>query len=268
MRKSRHKMPRLPRRIEPDFWAGLLNARQLIVSAFTILLACLNPVYGSGADRAFVAGSQAYQRADFEGAVEAFRQSATMHPASGTYQNLGLAEWHNNHVGPAILAWEQALWLDPFNKSVRNNLRFARKAAQVDAPDLSWHEVISGWLPVNWWSWIISSSLWLAVGAVVLPMVLRRPKASWHQALAAFGLMLFLLSLPAQFGVQSRAHIGFILEKATPLRLTPTDEAQMITQLSPGESVRSVRTRGDFTLIRTSRATGWIRQKQVGWLSR
>ena len=113
---------------------------------------------------------------------------------------------------------------------------------------------------------MISFSLWLAVGAVVVPMVLRLPKASWHQALGAFGLMLFLLSLPAQFGIHTRARLGFILEKGTPLRLTPTEEAQTITQLAPAEPVRCLRARGNFILVRTSRASGWIERNKVGLL--
>jgi hypothetical protein len=256
-----------PRRTE----TFLKNVSQLLLPLFflicgLVLLTTSSSAIAGAANPSFVAGIQAYKSSDFESAASFFRQSGLLRPASGTFQNLGLAEWHNNRIGRAVLAWEQALWLDPFNRAARNNLRFARKAAQVDAPDLAWYEVISGWLPGNWWSWIISSSLWLAVGAVVLPMVFRRPKAFWHQALAAFGLMLFLLSLPAQLGVHTRTNVGFILDKGTPLRLTPTQEAQTLTQLAPGESVRWLRARGNFILVRTSRANGWIERNKVGLL--
>jgi len=215
-------------------------------------------------DASFISGTQAYKAADYLSSAAAFRQSATLHPGSVTLQNLGLAEWQRGKVGQAILAWEQALWLDPFNESARVNLRFARKAAQLEAPELSWNEAVSTWLPVNWWAWLAGLSLWLAVGMGTLPGVLRRPKAAWHQALAAFGVMVFLLSVPAHLGVRTRSRFGFVLEKDTPLRLTPTLEAQAITRLSPGDPVRRVRARGNFVLVRTSRATGWIRPEQLG----
>jgi hypothetical protein len=213
-------------------------------------------------DAPFISGTQAYKASDFDGSAAAFRRSAALQPASGTLQNLGLAEWQRAKVGPAILAWEQALWLDPFNQSARVNLRFARKAAQLEAPDLSWNEVVSGWLPINWWAWLAGMSLWLAVGMGTLPGVLRLPKAAWHQALAAFGVMVFLLSVPAHLGVHSRSHLGFVLKKDTPLRLTPTQEAQAITRLSAGEPVRSLRTRGNYVFVRTSRSTGWLARDQ------
>jgi hypothetical protein len=241
------------------------NVLSLLVFSFSALLVSAGP---AAPEREFFReGVNAYRAAQYEAAAKNLRESALLHPASGTYQNLGLSEWQRNQTGPAVLAWEQSLWLDPFNQSAHNNLRFARKVAQIDAPDLSWEEVISTWLPVNWWGWIVCFSLWLAIGAISAPIFLRRPKASWHQGLAAFGLMLFLLSLPAQFGVHRRERIGFVMEKGTALRLTPTLEAQTMSQLAAGEPVRWMRTRGDFLLVRNNRATGWVQRKQLGFLT-
>jgi len=249
-----------------------LGMQKGFISWLSLLLVSFYPFFASEARGAshetlFRDGANAYRAADYETAAKILRESVLRYPASGTYQNLGLTEWQRSQPGPAVLAWEQSLWLDPFNQSARNNLRFARKAAQLDAPDLSWDEVISTWLPVNWWGWIVCLSLWLAFGAISIPIFLRRPKASWHQSIAAFGLMLFLLGLPAQFGVHKRERIGFVMEKGTALRLTPTLEAQTTSQLFPGEPVRCMRSRGEFLLVRSNRSTGWVQRKQLGFLA-
>jgi len=55
-----------------------------------------------------------------------------------------------------------------------------------------------------------------------------------------------------------------VLQKETPLRLTPTAEAQPLTQLAAGEQARLVRKRGNYVLVRTSRASGWIDSAQFG----
>ena len=99
---------------------------------------------------------------------------------------------------------------------------------------------------------------------VLLPGILRQRKATWHQAVAALALMVFLLSIPALFGVQTRARIGFVLQKDTPLRLTPTQEAQDITRLAPGEPARRLRAHGRYILIRTGRTLGWVERDQFG----
>jgi hypothetical protein len=212
----------------------------------------------------FKAGTTAYRDGDYPQAAEAFRKSVALQPASGALQDLGNAEWESHRIGPAILAWEQALWLDPLNHAARQNLLFARKTAQLEEPDLAWYEVISTWLPAAWWAWIPGAGLWLAVGMAVLPGILRRRKATWHQAIAACGLMVFLLSAPAHVGVETRSRIGFVLTPDAPLRLTPTQDAQVITTLAPGEPVRWVRARGKYVLVRTNRALGWIMANEFG----
>jgi tetratricopeptide (TPR) repeat protein len=240
--------------------------RGVRTSALGFLLAPLLSLaaLASSPDTLFQTGVAAYRAADYTRAAEAFRQSVTVQPASGTLQDLGNAEWQCRRAGAAILAWEQALWLDPFNESARQNLRFARKTDQLEAPELAWYEVISTWLPVAWWAWIPGASLWLAVGMAALPGILRRRKATWHQAIAAVALMVFLLSIPAIFGVHTRARIGFVLQKDTPLRLTPTLEAQAVTRMAAGEPARWVRAHGNYVLLRTNRALGWVEREQFG----
>jgi len=245
---------------------GLRPSFGLRYSAFGFLLVLLLSLsaVASSPDALYQTGVAAYRAADYAQAAKAFRQSVTLQPSSGALQALGNAEWQQRRTGDAILAWEQALWLDPFNEFARQNLRFVRKTAQLEAPELAWYEVISTWLPVSWWAWIAGGSLWLAVAMVLLPGILRQRKAAWHQAIAAVSLMVFFLSIPALFGVQTRARIGFVLQEDTPLRLTPTLEAQPVTRLAPGEPARAVRTRGRYILIRTNRTLGWVEQAQFG----
>lgn len=212
----------------------------------------------------FLDGIEAYRTGNFTNAAANFRQSAFAQPASGAFQNLGNAEWQLGHAGEAILAWERALWLNPYDANAKNNLRFARDTAQLEAPELRWYETGSTWMPKNFWAGMTAASLWLVVGMVTLPTVFRWRKAGWHQALAALGLGIFLLSLPASFGVWTRSRIGFIMEKNIPLRLTPTAEAEAVTRLAAGEPARLVRAKGKYLYVRTSRNAGWVEREQLG----
>ncbi len=210
----------------------------------------------------FSSGVSAYEAGDYPEAARLFRQAAETQPASGTLVNLGLAEWQRGRVGEALIAWEQARWLNPFEFRARNNLQFARTRAQLESAELTWYEVASMWLPANWWASIVTGSLWFVVGLLTLPVVLRWRKAPWQQALAALGLGVLLLSLPAHIGVLTRTQLGFVVEKDVPLRLTPTAEAETVTRLAAGEPARRLRTRGDYVFIRSNHATGWVRQAE------
>ena len=195
-------------------------------------------------------------------AATAFGNAAKPHPSSGTLVDLGLAEWQSGHAGAAILAWEQARWINPYDLRAAANLDFARQVAQVEAPELKWYEAVSTILPPATWMWLTALTLWAILGLMILPGVLRRRRTGWHQWLAALAFGIFLFSLTADFGVTSRSNIGFIVRKNTQLRLTPTSEADSVSTLASGESARRLRTRGNFVFIRTPAASGWVAQDE------
>jgi len=216
------------------------------------------------AEQSFQAGIRAYEAGDFSTAAQAFQNSAGMQPAAGTYQNLGNAEWQQGRLGPAIQAWERALWLSPGDVNAHGNLDFARTAGQLEAPELTWYEVVSTWLPSGWWAMLTAVSLWLVADLLALPGIFRRRRTGWQQALAALGLTLFLLTLPAHYGWHTRARIGFVLEANLPLRLTPTEQAQEITRVGAGEPGRCERTQGGYCYVRFHNTAGWLRREEFG----
>jgi tetratricopeptide (TPR) repeat protein len=229
------------------------------------LLALLQNCFASGDDR-FRAGVAAYDAGQYEPAAQAFRGSLAGQTTAGTLLNLGLADWQCGRPGGAILAWEQAAWLDPFDSAAANNLLYAREAAQVNPLEMTWYEEASTWLPANWWTWLAGGSLWLAVALVTLPGFFRIRKADWHQTVSALSLAVFLLGLAPSIGIVTRSKIGIVVENNTVLCLTPTQSAEVIASLPPGEPVRELRQRGDFLFVHAQSGDGWIERRQIGFL--
>lgn len=214
----------------------------------------------------FREGVAAYDAGQFEKSAQIFRNALTGQVAAGTLLNLGLAEWQCGRPGEAIIAWEQSVWLDPFNADVRKNLLYAQQTIQVNPPELTRCELASTWLPASFWTWIAGGSLWLAVALVTLPGFFRMRRAGWHQTLAALALGIFLLSIPPNIGVFTRAEIGVVTGKNVLLRLTPTNSAEAVSSLATGEPFRQLRRRGDYFFIHTQYGNGWIGRRQVKFI--
>jgi hypothetical protein len=210
----------------------------------------------------FTAGMTAARAGEIREAAAAFENAAAQQPASGTLDNLANEEWQRGHAGVAILAWERARWIDPFDEHAAQDLRFARAVAQLDEPQLKWFEAASTRLPAAAWLWIAGASLWLILGAMILPGVFRRRKSGWQQTLAALGICIFAFSLVANLGVLSRAQIGFVVKRDARLLLTPTREGEIVSTVADGEAARILRKHGDYFLVRTTSATGWIDRSQ------
>ena len=235
-----------------------------IIVFLAILLQGVGQTVFSATNDLFLRAVGAYEAGGFSEAARTFRKAAEREPASGTLVNLGLTEWRRGRAGQAIVAWEQALWIDPFDARAKGNLNYARQFTGVESPDLTWFERASAWLPVNDWTWIAGASLWLGIGLSVLPRVYRWRRSGWHQAVAAVSFGVFLLSLPALVGVVTRTRIGFVVQRDAPLRLTPTAEAEAVVKLNAGEPLRAQGIRGDYVFVRTTHGQGWIERGQFG----
>lgn len=218
----------------------------------------------ASAGQFFRDGTAAYQSGQYDEAARLFKKSVEEEPAAGALLNLGLSEWRLGRNGLAVWSWQQAEWLDPFSKAAKDNLNYARESAQINVPELAWYEKASTWLPANWWAWLGGGSLFFTVAMLTLPGVLRLRRAGWHQACAAMGCAVFLLSVPPSIGSVTRANVGVVLEKNSPLLLTPTKEGEVILSLPEGEMVRELRSRGKYVFVRTQSAAGWVEGDQIG----
>ena len=236
------------------------SERRHLFVAVTIALLLFGMLNEVQAASLFQDALEASRSGDPDKAAQLFRESAAQQPAAGTLLNLGITEWRQGHAGAAVLAWEQALWIDPGNKNVRESLEFARQTAQIESPELAWYEAVSIRLPARVWAWLSALSLWVVAGMITLPQVLRWRKAAWHHGLAAVALGIFLLTIPAHFGITSRSQMGFVLEKETALRLTPTQDAESLASLTAGDPARQIREQGEFVFVKTSRGTGWLKR--------
>ena len=245
---------------------GFTNRWALVLWA-AIYLGAAFRVHGSSTDL-FQQGITNYLAGDFAKAADYFQGVAVKSATSGAWHNLGNTQWQLGKAGLAVLAWERARWIDPYHARARANLAFARKTSQLEPPELAWHEICSTWLPTHWWPWLAAFCFWGSTALLILPSALRWGRSDWHQGLASAGFAVFLLTLPALAGIQSRAKLGVVLDAPTPLRLAPAQHAQFIGKLNAGETVRQERRRGTFYYVRTGNdLAGWVEANQVGWIA-
>jgi len=243
-----------------------VNLKMSTFPAVLLALLVIAQSCPAAGDARFRAGVAAYQAGQFELAAQEFNDALAAGTGSGTLLNLGLANWQCGRCGEAILAWERAGWLNPFDRAATENLRFARQTASVNPLELTWFEETSTWLPANWWTWLAGGSLWLAVALVTLPGFFRVRKSGWHQTVSALSLGVFLLSLAPSVGIVTRSNLGIVFDQPALLRLTPTQSAEVIATLPPGEPVRALRQRKDFLFVHTQNGNGWVERRQIGFL--
>ncbi|MBN1755298.1 tetratricopeptide repeat protein [bacterium] len=100
-----------------------------ISTIFIILVFLALPEYADAQSNVdlYNQGNDAYRDGNYELAIELYQQAlqgGAKHPA--IYYNLGNAYFKANRIGPAILNFQRALILSPRDKSIKNNLEYAK----------------------------------------------------------------------------------------------------------------------------------------------
>lgn len=101
--------------------------------AICILLLLCTAIAAHAQANIFDGPNELYRKGDFKGAVKGYENILTRHKLESAelYFNLGNAYYKLNQVAPAIYNYEKALLLNPDDKEIRNNLKFAQKL-QID----------------------------------------------------------------------------------------------------------------------------------------
>ena len=237
-----------------------------------ILLLVLCSVTLGGQD--FLARAQdAMQKGEWEQALVALDSLAAAGRVSPSlYQAQGNAYVETGDLGRAILAFERGLRLQPGNKGLKNNLRYARGEAGITRPRL---EEFFG---VRAWRWAgaalgVASARWLALAFWMLAVLaagawyLYRRELTESRRFALLPLAGLFLALAFTFYqlASSRAALlserdeAILVAERAALRVAPGAEATLEEELSAGLKLRVLDEFGEYTKVSLeSGRQGWL----------
>jgi len=237
----------------------------LPVSMFLLILfSCIMP---TGTLRAqdrqdhdfFTSANQAYLRGQYADALALYRQTAEQAGYSAALlYNMGNCYARLQKTGPAILVYEQARFLAPFDPDIRTNLSLVRSRANLPDPQHTWWQ--KGLALLNADQWLMASAAMLAASVLLLGSALvvrnRRPGRF---------IIASLLCLCASLALAAAALHGYrfinqdVLLVDAQLRISPFQDAAGIGKLQAGRIVRETKQHRGYVLIRTADGRkGWV----------
>lgn len=195
------------------------------------------------------------------------------------YSNLGNACLQSGQIGRAIAAYENALKWNPENDSIRTRLWLARDQVNESSDhDLSWElwaqRAIS---PVLFKHWGSSQLRWTVIALAVVFWVLlislrigqvapetrrvARSMASLLVVVAVGGSVVWWLATSAV----SRPSAGYIAADQVTVRTGDADSFPALIEWSnaDGKQVEVVQSRGQWMLVRTASAEGWVPRGKI-----
>lgn len=173
--------------------------------------------------------------------------------------NLGNEHARREETGPAVLAYERALAIDPHDADARANLEQARKDAGLHRePPATWRRPLA-LLGTNEWAWTGLAALVVLAGLVFL----RRTFPGRRATVAT----LTVLALVAAVGAFARADDldrAVVVAGDARLLVSPWEAAESLGAVASGRLVRIRREFEDFVEVRDEAGrTGWVPRADV-----
>lgn len=223
----------------------------------------------------FQKANQAYRKGDFKQAAESYELLTGKYPDEAVFfYNLGNSLHRMGKVGETIVAYEQALALDPRNQDIRSNLNFVRGLVQYRVEDKR-----------NWYLKAAQEVLDYFTEKEVVTLVLIMYlflSASWAFSLffkngSPWGKRKVLLAVSAVFflaGVAKNIETHFIRDAIVTTseavaRYAPSETEKAAFRVGEGVKVYVVDKREDWSrILLVNGDSGWIPSQQITEISR
>jgi len=231
--------------------------KRFLPTATLLLLPVAVVAFASDGPTPFEKGNKAFASDDYAGAVAAYHeQLETTGPNASLLFNLGNAHYRLGKYGPAILAYERALVLDPHAEDIRANLRLARRAATAfeDHSPPVWETPLF-WLGFDEWLFVgLTCLMLLAVISLVHAFIGDRMPRAVVRLLVGASLALVLIAIIAVSTRRAELSRGIVITSDAKVRLSPFPSADVVATLPAGRAVHIGKKHGGYFRIKN----GWI----------
>lgn len=254
----------------------MMSKRLLIAGFFSLVFLAFSAyLYSQEEKMVFNEGVEQYGSGNYKGAIKSWEKLVSSGFVSpDLYYNLGNAFFKEGEIPGAILYYEKALLIKPFNEDIRYNLEIARSYT-VDSFEIiteiffiRWYKMISLLITSNFWA-LISLILFVCTLGLLL-IYLFSGKLNTKKFSFIVALFLLISSLIAiSFSYQNRV---ITIEKRDAIIFTPVvtgksspdESGNDLFVIHEGTRVKIEDELGEWYEIRLSDGNvGWIRSEDA-----
>jgi tetratricopeptide (TPR) repeat protein len=213
----------------------------------------------------FQTANQLYDQGKFSEAKQHYEQLAQAgEPGANVFYNLGNTNYRLGAPGPAMLAYERALALDPAHPEARANLDLLRRQNGARLWQASWLDRVFPGRKTDIYVAVATVAAWMAVFCFALIVITsRREKAGlWLGAIA--GLIVAAYAGAGVWHLEQNRALALVIAKETEARLAPAESAGPAATLPAGSQVRVLSERGDWIYCELpGSGRGWLSAKTL-----
>jgi hypothetical protein len=240
----------------------------------TVFLICAGRLLAvqAGVDSLWTDAQDAYLKNDFGGAALRFEEYLANAP--GSFQamyNLGNCYLQDGNTGKAILWYERAGKIRPFDPDLRHNLSIAKERRKDPVVEIReffavrWIKAVSGLLPVKWWGVLSVGLFWILV--FVCGWAVR--KSAWRSKRWIIVAISVAWVCVLAFAMLRRSDLmddtaAVVLRDEVEVTIAPDPGSKLVAKINAGEKVLILDSLTQYYKIRLANfEQGWLNKQSV-----
>lgn len=222
---------------------------------------------------------EAFDNGKFSEAAEIYEKLISEHNAKSEvsadlYYNLGNAYFRDGEIAKAILNYERALLLNPGDKDIRHNIKFANTRIE-DKIENSGSFFLTKWInsfqetmSSNAWAWFAVVSFVLLIVCIFVFFFSKTVLAKQITFYAGIVLVVLVI-LGNVFAFRQRSDIlnrdsAIIMTPSAIVRSSPNTNGKEVFTLHAGTKIKITKEDRDWSEIETAAGNvGWIENKRI-----
>ncbi len=253
------------------------NLKRMTLIVMALLLAGMMNINATPADSIISEANRHYYNLEFDKAAALYQSVVDKGYASAElFYNLGNAYYKQDQLAEAILFYEKALELTPFDKDIRDNLEMANMLT-VDKVESIPEFFLKRWwrLMINLFSpdvWAISSMLLFILALLLLFLYVTgvKPaagKMKWLTSglvLVFFSVLVYVCSISRKNLIVQNDH-AVIMDLSVAVKSSPDELGTDVFMLHEGTKVEILDSLEDWREIKIANGSkGWVLKESVG----
>jgi len=248
--------------------------RYIIIAGSVIFLLCAFATYAQEYSQQDLNGSfekagELYAASDFKGAIDEYEKIVDHGYESGSiYYNIGNAYFKVGSIGKAILNYERAKRLMPYDRDLRSNLEYLYSLVEespMDRTRVWFTQNLRNFLelfPVDPLTIFVCIIYLSAISLLIVHIFVKNARPTLLRLVAVMSVLFLVALTILSVNITRIEHTrrGIVIEEEVEVRFEPREGAVINFKLNEGATVYALRDKGEWTQVkREDGKIGWLK---------
>ncbi|MBI5574581.1 MAG: tetratricopeptide repeat protein [Elusimicrobia bacterium] len=233
--------------------------KKIIIFLFTAIN-LFSVLFAVQEDKNFLSGCDFYKKAEYEKAIEMFKSLEKDYPTANLYYNIANSYYRLGKIGYALLYYERAKKISPFDEDIGFNIKIIYGTIEKDENERG----LLANIDMGTARLLFSLSLFFFAGVISIKFLSSKKILFWPFVVSSLMVVLFSSLYFLKYRDQCET-IAVVIKSDTEIRSGPNNNFKVSFTLPEGKKIIVLNKSGEWAeiVVKSMGLRGWLEMKNI-----